>query len=142
MKKISIVLAMALLLVVALVGCVTTQANVVKQSTVGENTYSYIDVDPVVIGNTWGEVTRVPLSQYLVEMYFRNPDSDAPIQFATLIVTPGGVGGYSYMLNGNINVCVFNDKTMAYESTWDTFTDEDKAQWQADYRKNFGLDGV
>ena len=129
------------LFVINLAACKTIETNVVKQSTVGEMTYSYIDIDPLVIGQTWEEVTRVPLSQFIVEMYFKNPDIDAPIQFASLIVTPAGVAGYSYMLDGKINICEFNDKTNAYESGLDSISEESKQVWYDDYKTYFGLSG-
>jgi len=130
------------LFVINLLACKTIETNVVKQSTVSEQAYSYIDIDPLVIGQTWGEpVARVPLNQFIVELYFKNPDIDAPIQFATLVVTPAGVAGYSYMLNGKINICEFNDKTNAYESGLDSISEESKQVWYDDYKTYFGLSG-
>ena len=140
MKKNSVFLVMILLLVAAWVGCKTTE-NVVKQST-NEAAYSYVHIDPLAVGETWEHIITIPLNQMMAEMYFRNPDEDAAIKLATLVVSPGGVGGYSYMLNGKIDVCVFNDKTNAYESIWDTLDDESKAQWRADYKEHFRLGGA
>jgi len=137
MKRFTVLIVVCFL---AIIACGTIETNVVKQSTVGEMTYSYIDIDPLVIGQTWEEVTRVPLSQFIVELYFKNPDIDAPIQFATLVVTPAGVAGYSYMLNGKINVCEFNDKTNAYESGWEKLSEESKQAWSNDYKTYFGLE--
>ena len=137
MKRFTVLIVVCFL---AIIACGTIETNVVKQSTVGEMTYSYIDIDPLVIGQTWEEVTRVPLSQFIVELYFKNPDIDAPIQFATLVVTPAGVAGYSYMLNGKINICEFNDKTNAYESGWEKLSEESKQAWSNDYKTYFGLE--
>ena len=81
----------------------------------------------------------VSLSQYIAEMYYKNPDKDEPIQYATLLVSPAGVGGYSYMLNGRIHVCQFNVATDAYESVWDTFDEDSKKEWYADYSEHFGI---
>ena len=145
MKRFNVILVGACILVLfggGWNGCAPIQMNVVKQSTVDGNIYSYIDVDPVVIAQTWTEFTRVPYSQFVAEIYFQNPDEDADIQFATLMATPAGLALYSYMINGNINVCEFNVGTNAYESIWDTLTDEFKAQWKADYEKHFGLDSI
>ena len=130
------------LFVYNLVACKTVEVNVVKQSESSEYKYAYVDIDPLVIGQTWGDpVERVPLSQFLVEMYFRNPDKDADIQFATLVVSPAGIAGYSYMINGEINVCEFNPETNAYESSWAGLSEESKQIWHDDYRTHFGLSG-
>ena len=141
MKKLSVIVVMTLLLVAALIGCKTAE-NVVKQSTVDKNTYSYVDIDPVVIGRTWDEVARVPYDRFTVEMYFCNPDKNAPIQFATVFVTPAGVSAYSFMINGIINVCQFNAQINAYVSVWNDLTDMHRAQWQADYQEYFEIGGV
>ena len=137
MKRITVLIGVCFL---ALIACGTIETNVVKQSTVNEQAYAYVDIDPLVIGQTWGEpIARVPLNMYVTEMYFKNPDIDALIQFATLIVTPAGIAGYSYMFDGKINVCEFNDKTNAYESGWDSINDESKAVWYEDYKTYFGV---
>jgi hypothetical protein len=139
MKRISMILVMVLLLVAALVGCKTTE-NVVKQSAVSGQEYSYIDIDPIVIGQTWEHVVSVSLNRFIAEMYYKNPDKDEPIQYATLLVSPGGVGGYSYLLNSHIHVCQFNVATNAYESVWDTFDEDSKKEWYADYSEYFGIE--
>jgi len=143
MKGFCILVAICIiaLFIINLPGCGTIETNVVKQSTVEGMTYAFVDIDPLVIGQTWEEVTRVPLNQFIAEMYFRNPDESQDIQFASLIVTPAGVAGYSYMLDGKINVCEFNDETTAYESVWDTLSEESKQVWYDDYKTYFGLSG-
>ena len=143
MRRITVLIGVCFLaMAVLLIACKTIETNVVKQSTANEMAYSYIDIDPLVIGQTWGDpVARVPLNQFIVEMYFRNPDKEHDIQFATLIVTPAGIAGYSYMLDGNINVCEFNDQTNAYESTLDRLPEENKQLWSNDYNTYFGLSG-
>ena len=140
MKTSKLVLGICLA-VIFLISCKTAE-NVVKQSTVDKNTYSYVDIDPMVIGQTWNEVTRVPYDRFTVEMYFCNPDKNALIQFATVFVTPAGVSAYSFMINGIINVCQFNAQINAYVSVWNDLTDTHKAQWQADYQEYFKIGGV
>ena len=143
MKKISVVFVMILLLVAALIGCKTTEVNVVKQSTVSEQVYTYIDIDPLVIGSTWEKIITVPYDQYTIEIYYCNPDKDAPIQFATVFVNVlGKVPAYSYMLNGRINVCRFDTTINSYKSAGDDLTDAHRAQWKADYQEYFGLSEV
>ena len=128
------------LFVINLLACKTIETNIVKQTTVGDITYSYIDIDPLVIVKTWGEpIVRVQLNRFMFEVYFRNPDESCDIQFATLIVLPGGIVAYSYMIDGNINVCEFNPETNAYESGWASLSEKDKQKWYDDYRIYFGL---
>ena len=141
MKSLKLVLGICLM-VIFFISCKTIETNVVKQSTVGEMTYSYVDIDPVVIGDTWESVISVPISQFMVEVYFKNPDIDAPIQFASLVATPGGVAAYSYMIDGKINVCEFNTETLTYGSAWAGLTEEMKQMWYDDYRTYFGLDNI
>ena len=140
MKKLSVILVMILLLVAALIGCKTTAVNVVKQAEIDGNTYSFIDIDPVVISRVWDKIMTVPLSQFVVEICFRNPDKNAPIQYATLIVTPGGIAFYSYMINDTIYVCEFDTAINSYVSIWDDMTDKNKAAWYAVYSEYFGLE--
>ena len=52
---------------------------------------------------------------------------------------PAGIAGYSYMLNGKINICEFNPETNAYESTWDALEEDSKVQWKSDYQEHFGI---
>ena len=137
MKKFSVIL-LGLCMVVALTACKTAK-NVAKQSTVGPVYYTSVDIDPATILEEWEHIVTVPLSQFIVESYFCNPDKDQPIQFATLILQPNGIGGYSYMLNGKINICKFNPGINAYESMWDTLSDESKEQWRMDYNTYFEL---
>ena len=51
MKRFKWVLLVACLALL-LGGCATTEMNVVKQTTVDENAYSYVDIDPLVIGQS------------------------------------------------------------------------------------------
>ena len=138
MKSLKLVLGICLM-VVFLISCKTIEVNVVKQSTVSEMAYSYVDIDPIVIGQTWEEVIKVPINMYVTEIYFRNPDTDAPIQFATLVVMPGGIGGYSYIVDGQIYVYGFFPETNSYKSVWEDFEEDVKQLWYEDYENYFGL---
>ena len=131
------ILVGACILAVSLIACKTAE-HVVKQTVVDENTYSYVDIDPLVIGETWEHVITVPYDRFIAELYYCNPDENADIHFATLMVAPGGVIAYSYMINSKINFCQFNVEKNAYESTWNDLTDKHKAQWYVDYQKYFG----
>ena len=143
MKRFCVIVALGIvgLAIINIYSCKTAEVNVKKQTEHEGMTYTYVDIDPIVVGTTWEEVAKAPLSQFIVEVYFRNPDKEAPIQFATLVVTPAGIGGYSYMINGVINLLSFNDKTNPYESIWDTISEESKTVWYEDYKTYFGLSG-
>ena len=119
--------------------CKTAEVNVKKQASVGDFTYTYVDIDPIEVAKTWEKIIDIPLNNFIIEVYFRNPDKEAAIQFATLIVQPNGVMAYSYMVDGKINVFEFNPETKAYEPTWDTIPDESKAVWYQDYKTYFGV---
>jgi len=140
MRKLKLVFGICVV-VIFLAGCKTTEVNIVKKSTMVETgiSYTYVDIDPFVIGQTWDALITVSINQFMAEIYYLNPDKDATIQFATLVVSPAGIGGYSYMVNGQIYVCAFNEEKKGYESVWNTLDAESKQQWRDDYKTNFGL---
>lgn len=119
--------------------CKTVELNVTKEASNNGITYSYIDIDPIQIGTIWEEVAKNQLNYFTFEIYYRNPDTESPIQFATLIVTPAGIGSYSYIADSKINVCTFDDTADGYVSVWDTLSPEAKELWYKDYHTYFEL---
>ena len=141
MKSMKILVGMCVIALL-MVGCVTSEVNVVKESTaIDEMAYKYVDIDPVVIVETWEKSESVVLSQFMFELYYRNPDKKADIQLATILVTPAGVAGYSYMADGKINVFEFNPETNAYESIWEDLPPESQQMFWSDYQTYFGVSG-
>jgi len=127
------------MMVLALFACKTVEVNVKKQAADGDIQYSYIDIDPLVIGKTWTQVEQVQLGGFVFEMYYINPDEDSPFHFATLMLTPAGIVGYSYMVDGVINVCEYSNLEQGYISTWDELGAENQALFYSDYATYFGL---
>ena len=131
------------MLVCLLVACKTIETNVVKQSTITEKAYNYVDIDPNEIGNNWEQVLAVPVGPGMAELCYRNPDIDSPFSLAIIFIYGNyNLLGYSYIYEGEINVCLFNTETNAYESTYDKSDKDLVLLWENKYATYFGIGAV
>ena len=80
--------------------------------------YSYQGpIDPAAF-ESWTEIYSEPLMTpfgIFMDMYFQNPDPEAQIQFANVIVTAQGIAGYYLFYGGQFYAYYLEPNTGCYE---------------------------
>ena len=138
MKKLLLLTTIALFLV----GCATISRPPPDMNAAGttELGYSYQGpIDPAEF-ESWTEIYSEPLMTpfgVFMDMYLRNPDPEAQIQFANVIVTNRGIGGYYLFYDGQFYAYHLESNTACYERQ--NIDPELLATLRRDFQAAFGL---
>jgi len=101
-----------------LMGCATIPPPNMEQEQVTEIGYSYQGlIDPAEF-QSWIEVYSEPIMTpfgVIFDLYLRNPDPEAQIQFANVLVSGQGIGEYYLFYDGQFYQYGLNDETSCYE---------------------------
>jgi len=114
MKKLIVLFAIALFLM----GCATIPPPNMDQERANELGYSYQGpIDPGEF-EFWIKVHTEPIMTpfgVVYDLYLQNLDPEAPIQFANVVITNGGLTGYFLFYDGQFYQYGLNSDTSCYE---------------------------
>jgi len=115
MKKLFIIIAIALFIA----GCIRTiPPPDMDAAGITELGYSYQGpIDPAAF-ESWTEIYSEPLMTpfgIFMDMYLRNPDPAAQIQFANVVVSSRGIGEYYLFYDGQFYTYRLNPLMSCYE---------------------------